>query len=91
MKFISLILLILLTSLQINGKAHATIVIPHEVGQKVQGVIEVSRKNLFGDKKINIPLPEGVWNVQIKEVQNSTGSSPIEGITIILDQAESGK
>ncbi len=91
MKFISLILLILLTSLQINSKAHATIVIHHEVGQKVQGVIEVSRKKLFGDKKINIPLPVGVWNVQIKEVANSTHSSPIEGITIILDQTESGK
>jgi hypothetical protein len=91
MKFINSTLLALLASLQIGIEAHATIVIPHEVGQKVQGVIEVSRQNLFGDKKINIPLPAGVWNVQTKQVENSTGPSPIEGVRIILDQTESGK
>jgi hypothetical protein len=91
MKFINSTLLALLASLQIGIEAHAKIVIPHEVGQKVQGAIEVSRPNLFGGKKINIPLPAGVWNVQFKEVENSTGSSPIEGVRIILDQTESGK
>ena len=104
MKFICLTLIILLTSLQISREAHASIVVAHEVGQIVQGSIEVSQKRLFGDKKIIIPLPAGVWNLAVKDIAMSTdytatyitnffptqNFSPTKGIVLILDQVESG-
>jgi len=83
-KFLCAAFLVWIQSLQM---AWAQVSLPHEEGARISDAVVITHG--FRSSKTFFPLPVGQWRVRHKEVvQTPMGSTPRQGVRLVLDKTE---